>query len=148
MNYNIHIVSVSYLRVPPAGDEERIEHVHSQHTQTAQHFMTSCICAAALPIIHLLEDLEVNAEGVAVSVVAEKVIWSCLCEDPALFLRVFLEKLTVKERQEELIFLLRKLLYHVSELPPHTAHCLFNYLVSVTCLSCRHTLRTVSSTTW
>ena len=112
------------------GDEERVEHVHSQHIQTAQHYMTSCICAAALPIIHLLEDLAVNPEGVAVSVVAEKVIWSCLTEEPALFLRVFLERLTLKEKQEELVFLVRKLLYHVRDLPSHTAHCLFNYLVS------------------
>lgn len=47
------------------GDEERVEHMHSHHMQVAQHFFPSSICAAALPIIHLLEDLEVNLDGVA-----------------------------------------------------------------------------------
>ena len=64
-----------------------------------------------------------------VSAVSEKVIWTCLTEEPQLFLRMFLEKLTQKDKQEELIFLLRKMLYHLSDLPPQTAHCLFNYLV-------------------
>ena len=31
--------------------------------------------------------------------------------------------------QEELIYLLRKLMFHMRELPAQTAHCLFNYLV-------------------
>lgn len=62
--------------------------------------------------------------------VAEKVIWNCLVEDPTLFMRTFLEKLTLHQRQEELIFLLRKMLYHLKALPAQTAHCLFNYLVS------------------
>ncbi|ELU18575.1 hypothetical protein CAPTEDRAFT_203821 [Capitella teleta] len=103
--------------------------MHSHHMQVAQHFFPSSICAAALPIIHLLEDLEVNLDGVAVSEVAEKVIWNCLVEEPTLFLRTFLEKITQRDKQEELIFLLRKLLYHLRELPAQTAHCLFNYLV-------------------
>ena len=47
------------------GDEERVEHIHSHHMQLAQHFFPSSICGAALPIIHLMEDLEVNADGVA-----------------------------------------------------------------------------------
>lgn len=36
---------------------------------------------------------------IAVSDVAKKVIWSCIVEDPALFLRHFLEKLTNRDRQ-------------------------------------------------
>ena len=66
-----------------------------------------------------------------VCAVAEKVIWDCLVEEPTLFLRTFLEKLTNRNRQEELIFLLRKLLYNVRTLPAQTAHSLFNYIVSV-----------------
>ena len=46
-----------------SGEEERVEHVH--HMQLAQHFFPSCVCAAALPVISLLEDLEVNNDGVA-----------------------------------------------------------------------------------
>jgi Protein UNC80 len=33
--------------------------------QTGQAFFPSCICNAVLHIIHLLEDLEVNPDGVA-----------------------------------------------------------------------------------
>ena len=62
--------------------------------------------------------------------VAEKVIWDCLVEEPTLFLRVFLEKLTHRDKQDELIFLLRKLLYFIKSLPAQTAHSLFNYIVS------------------
>lgn len=142
-----------------ADDDRGDTHVtHPQHVQAAQSFMTSCVCEAVLSIIHLLDDLEVNPDGVAgmlkntelihqtlcffsntlqpcischiVSVVAEKVVWFCLCEDPALFFRVFLEKITQREKQEELVFVLRKLLHHFTVLPHQTAHCLFNYLVS------------------
>jgi len=65
-----------------------------------------------------------------VCAVAEKVIWDCLVEEPTLFLRLFLEKLTHRDRQDELVFLLRKLLFFVNSLPAQTAHCLFNYIVS------------------
>ena len=33
--------------------------------------------------------------------------------------------------QEELVYVLRKLLYHIADLPAQTAHTLFNYLVGV-----------------
>ncbi len=58
-----------------------------------------------------------------------KVIWSSLVEEPTMFLRTFLEKLTNRDRREELIYMLRKMLYHLPELPAQTAHTLFNYLV-------------------
>ena len=48
---------------PPQGEEERAEHSH--HLQTAQPFFPSCICAAVLPILHLLDDHDVNADGVS-----------------------------------------------------------------------------------
>ena len=44
-------------------DGERVE--ASQPMQTAQPFFTSCMCATVLPIIHLLEDLEVNTDGIS-----------------------------------------------------------------------------------
>ncbi|XP_014671826.1 PREDICTED: protein unc-80 homolog [Priapulus caudatus] len=106
------------------GDEERVHHV-----QLAPSLFPSCLCAAILPIINLLEDREVNDDGVAVSEVAFKVIWSCLVEDPALFFRHFLEKMTNRERLPELIMLLHKLMTHVQELPGHAAHTLFNYML-------------------
>ena len=48
---------------PPQGEEERAEHSH--HLQMAQPFFPSCICAAVLPILHLLDDHDVNADGVS-----------------------------------------------------------------------------------
>ena len=63
--------------------------------------------------------------------VAEKVIWKCLVEEPTLFLRTFLEELTNGDRRRELICLLRKLLYHLKNLPAQTSHCVFNYLVGI-----------------
>lgn len=39
----------------------------------------------------------------------KKIIWSCIVEDPALFLRHFLEKLTNRERQVSLSFILNVL---------------------------------------
>ncbi|XP_052063828.1 protein unc-80 homolog [Mytilus californianus] len=112
------------------GEEERTEHVH--HVQMAQSFFPSCICACVLPIIHMLDDGDVNSEGISVSEVSEKVIWNALVDDPVLFLRHFLEKLTVKDKLdkvEELLFLLRKLILHFQDLPAQMAHSLFNYLI-------------------
>ncbi|XP_061164273.1 protein unc-80 homolog isoform X1 [Saccostrea echinata] len=109
------------------GEEERPEHLH--HMQQAQTFFPSCICAAVLPVIHLLADGDVNSDGVSVNEVAEKVIWNCMVEDPVLFLRHFLEKLTHRDKLEELLFLMRKLVLHYKELPAQMAHALFNYLI-------------------
>jgi len=79
-----------------------------------------CVCVCVCVCVGVCE----------VCAVAEKVIWDCLVEEPTLFLRVFLEKLTHRDKQDELIFLLRKLLYFVNSLPAQTAHSLFNYIVS------------------
>ncbi|XP_023931089.1 protein unc-80 homolog isoform X1 [Lingula anatina] len=115
--------------VVTTGEEERVEVLHSHQVQMAQPVFPSVICTASVPIIHLLEDVEVSTEGISVCEVAEKVIWLCLVEDPALFLRHFLEKMTNKDKQEELIFVLRKLLLMLPSLPSQTGHILFNYLV-------------------
>lgn len=85
---------------------------------------------------------------------AKQILWNCLIEDPALVLRHFLEKLTVSNRQvgdyqkliweqtvvkgfstfavswqDELMYMLRKLLLNIGDLPAQTSHILFNYLV-------------------
>lgn len=60
--------------------------------------------------------------------VAYQAVWGFLVEDPALFLRYFLEKLT-RERQDEMIQLLRRLLRFIPELPPQAGYVLFNYMV-------------------
>ncbi|KAL5011899.1 hypothetical protein ScPMuIL_010450 [Solemya velum] len=119
--------SLFWGRPTMEGDEDRLEHAH--HMQLAQTFFPSCICATVLPIIHMLDDGDVSGDGIAVSEVAGKIIWNCLVEDPILFLRHFLEKLTNKDRQEEMMFLLRKLILFYKQLPAQMAHSLFNYLI-------------------
>ncbi|XP_071097692.1 protein unc-80 homolog [Haliotis cracherodii] len=119
--------SLHWGRLGYEGEEDRMEHPH--HLHIAQTFFPSCICAAVLPILHLLDDQDVNEDGISVTEVASKVIWDCIVEDPVLFLRHFLEKLTHKDRQEELMFLLRKLVLYIRQLPAQTAHSLFNYLI-------------------
>ncbi|KAK6015110.1 hypothetical protein OSTOST_19472, partial [Ostertagia ostertagi] len=69
-----------------------------------------------------------------------KVIWTCIVEDPSLFFRHFLEKLTNRERQtlsneyrttasyEYLMSLLRKLILRFNPLPSQAAYSLLNYL--------------------
>ncbi|XP_024144693.1 protein unc-80 homolog isoform X2 [Oryzias melastigma] len=133
-NYSFRRGSVWSVRsMASAEDEENTtEHTPSHHMlQPPQAVFPACICAAVLPIVHLMEDGEVREDGVAVSAVAQQILWNCLIEDPALVLRHFLEKLTVSNRQDELIYMLRKLLLNIGDLPAQTSHILFNYLVGL-----------------
>uniref|UniRef100_A0A667WHN7 Unc-80 homolog, NALCN channel complex subunit n=1 Tax=Myripristis murdjan TaxID=586833 RepID=A0A667WHN7_9TELE len=133
-NYSFRRGSVWSVRsVVSAEDEENTtEHTPTHHMlQPPQAVFPPCICAAVLPIVHLMEDGEVREDGVAVSAVAQQILWNCLIEDPALVLRHFLEKLTVSNRQDELMYMLRKLLLNIGDLPAQTSHILFNYLVGL-----------------
>ncbi|KAA8579733.1 hypothetical protein FQN60_006826 [Etheostoma spectabile] len=105
-NYSFRRGSVWSVRsLASAEDEENTtEHTPTHHMlQPPQAVFPACICAAVLPIVHLMEDGEVREDGVAVSAVAQQILWNCLIEDPALVLRHFLEKLTVSNRQVGLI---------------------------------------------
>ncbi|XP_057679496.1 protein unc-80 homolog isoform X17 [Corythoichthys intestinalis] len=133
-NYSFRRGSVWSVRsLASAEDEENTtEHTPTHHmVQPPQAVFPACICAAVLPIVHLMEDGEVREDGVAVSAVAQQILWNCLIEDPALVLRHFLEKLTVSNRQDELMYMLRKLLLNIGDLPAQTSHILFNYLVGL-----------------
>uniref|UniRef100_H3CSC7 Unc-80 homolog, NALCN channel complex subunit n=1 Tax=Tetraodon nigroviridis TaxID=99883 RepID=H3CSC7_TETNG len=133
-NYSFRRGSVWSVRsLASAEDEENTtEHTPTHHmVQPPQSVFPACICAAVLPIVHLMEDGEVREDGVAVSAVAQQILWNCLIEDPALVLRHFLEKLTVSNRQDELMYMLRKLLLNIGDLPAQTSHILFNYLVGL-----------------
>ncbi|KAI4831384.1 hypothetical protein KUCAC02_000927 [Chaenocephalus aceratus] len=133
-NYSFRRGSVWSVRsVASAEDEQNTtEHTPTHHMlQPPQAVFPACICAAVLPIVHLMEDGEVREDGVAVSAVAQQILWNCLIEDPALVLRHFLEKLTVSNRQDELMYMLRKLLLNIGDLPAQTSHILFNYLVGL-----------------
>ncbi|XP_035384136.1 protein unc-80 homolog isoform X2 [Electrophorus electricus] len=133
-NYSLRRGSVWSMRSAVSAEEEEntTEHTPTHHLlQPPQAVFPACICAAVLPIVHLMEDGDVREDGVAVSALAQQVLWNCLIEDPALVLRHFLEKLTVSNRQDELMYMLRKLLLSISDLPAQTSHILFNYLVGL-----------------
>ncbi|XP_067844006.1 protein unc-80 homolog [Heptranchias perlo] len=133
-NYSFRRGSVWSVRsaVSAEDEEDATENTPTHHVlQPPQAVFPACICAAVLPIVHLMEDGEVREDGVAVSAVAQQVLWNCLIEDPALVLRHFLEKLTISNRQDELIYMLRKLLLNIGDMPAQTSHILFNYLVGL-----------------
>jgi hypothetical protein len=57
-----------------------------------------------------------------------QVIWSCLVEDSALFLRYVLERLT-REKQELMFKILRHLIRFIPKLPQQAAFALYNYII-------------------
>uniref|UniRef100_A0ABM5ELF4 Protein unc-80 homolog isoform X6 n=1 Tax=Pogona vitticeps TaxID=103695 RepID=A0ABM5ELF4_9SAUR len=133
-NYSFRRGSVWSVRsaVSAEDEEHTTEHTPNHHVpQPPQAVFPACICAAVLPIVHLMEDGEVREDGVAVSAVAQQVLWNCLIEDPSTVLRHFLEKLTISNRQDELMYMLRKLLLNIGDFPAQTSHILFNYLVGL-----------------
>lgn len=80
-------------------DEQVADKPAAHHIQVAQAMFPSSLCSAAVTIINMLDDPQVSGSGSAVYEVAFKVIWHCLVEDTALFLRHFFEKLT-REKQK------------------------------------------------
>ncbi|XP_066154738.1 protein unc-80 homolog isoform X3 [Euwallacea fornicatus] len=117
---------------PEDGDNEENEggqirntghHLHSAHS-----LFPSCLCAAVTSIINLLDDAAVSLDGCAVYEVAYSVIWTCLVEDSALFLRYVLERLT-RDKQEEMFKNLRHLIRFIPKLPQQAAFALYNYII-------------------
>ncbi|XP_069159541.1 protein unc-80 homolog isoform X1 [Procambarus clarkii] len=126
----LHHVSPDDHEEEFAGEEVEAElgRGGSHHVSVAQQLFPSCLCSAVLTIIHLLDDPAVTLDGIAVYEAAQQVIWSCLVEDSALFLRFFLEKLT-RERQDVMVRLLRRLVRFIPQLPSQAAFALYNYMV-------------------
>ncbi|XP_072743186.1 protein unc-80 homolog isoform X2 [Anoplolepis gracilipes] len=113
------------------GDEDAGETVQrntSHHSQSALSLFPSSLCSAIVQIINLLDDPAVSDDGNAVYEVAYQVIWSCLVEDSALFLRYVLERLT-REKQELMFKILRHLIRFVPKLPQQAAFALYNYII-------------------
>ncbi|EFN65650.1 Uncharacterized protein KIAA1843 [Camponotus floridanus] len=113
------------------GDEDAGETVPrntSHHGQSALSLFPSSLCSAIVQIINLLDDPAVSDDGNAVYEVAYQVIWSCLVEDSALFLRYVLERLT-REKQELMFKILRHLIRFVPKLPQQAAFALYNYII-------------------
>nr|CAH8869810.1 unnamed protein product [Trichobilharzia regenti] len=128
--------SIPWLRnsVVAHDDEDRwLSGFHSlfpsQPLQQAQMVFPSALCSASVSLIHLLDDTAINEHGIAVNTIAEYVIFNCLLEDTTLFLRFIFERLTRIKNKDELMFILRKMIQRLPELPTQTAHALFNNLV-------------------
>ncbi|CAG5075777.1 Similar to unc80: Protein unc-80 homolog (Drosophila melanogaster) [Cotesia congregata] len=100
----------------------------THHGQSALSLFPSSLCSAIVQIINLLDDAAVSDDGNAVYEVAYQVIWSCLVEDSALFLRYVLERLT-REKQELMFKILRHLIRFVPKLPQQAAFALYNYII-------------------
>ncbi|XP_017782231.1 PREDICTED: LOW QUALITY PROTEIN: protein unc-80 homolog, partial [Nicrophorus vespilloides] len=113
----------------PADDEQPDaprntgHHLHSAHS-----LFPSCLCSAVIQIITLLDDAAVSADGCAVYEIAYQVIWCCLVEDSALFLRYILERLT-REKQDQMFKILRHLIRFIPKLPQQAAFALYNYII-------------------
>ncbi|XP_049820328.1 protein unc-80 homolog isoform X2 [Aethina tumida] len=112
-------------------DDEQVEgqprntghHLHSAHS-----LFPSCLCSAVIQIITLLDDAAVSPDGNAVYEVSYQVIWTCLVEDSALFLRYILERLT-RDKQEIMFKILRHLIRFIPKLPQQAAFALYNYII-------------------
>ncbi|VDN04676.1 unnamed protein product [Thelazia callipaeda] len=127
--------------IADSNGEECDMHVSSSRQQmpVAQPLFPSSILSVVPTIIEMLDDVKLDIFGKSVSDVAEKIIWSCIVEDPALFFRHFLEKITNRTRQaihnlsnnfqEHLISLMRKMILRFQPLPCQTAYTLMNYFV-------------------
>ncbi|XP_041968693.1 protein unc-80 homolog [Aricia agestis] len=111
------------------ADEEMAEGVRgSHHTQLAAALFPSVLCSAVNEIVALLDDAAVSRDGCSVYEVAYQVIWGCLVEDSALFLRHVLERLT-RDHQDEMFKLLRHLIRFIPRLPQQAAFALYNYII-------------------
>ncbi|VDM59235.1 unnamed protein product [Angiostrongylus costaricensis] len=111
------------------GEESEIAHHPTRHYMpVAQPLFPSSLLSVIPMIIEMLDDPQVDKYGISVSDTSRKVIWTCIVEDPSLFFRHFLEKLTNRERQEYLMSLLRKLVLRFNPLPSQAAYSLLNYL--------------------
>lgn len=60
------IPPLAHFNPPPSDEENTTEHTPTHHMlQPPQAVFPACICAAVLPIVHLMEDGEVREDGVA-----------------------------------------------------------------------------------
>ncbi|EYC17969.1 hypothetical protein Y032_0029g1983 [Ancylostoma ceylanicum] len=117
------------------GEESETTHHTARHPlPVAQPLFPSPLLAVIPMIIEMLDDPQVDKNGVSVGDVSRKIIWTCIVEDPSLFFRHFLEKLTNRERQEYLMSLLRKLILRFNPLPSQAAYSLLNYLLTMCAL--------------
>ena len=118
------------------GEDDETERPPAHHIQAAQAVFPSALCSAAVTIINLLDDPQVSPDGSAVYEEAYKVVWHCLVEDPALFLRHFLERLT-RAGQSQVFQILRRLIRFMPRLPAQAAFALYNSLIGFVMMQVR-----------
>lgn len=115
----------------PGEDHDTMEEeegARAVHLHAAHSLFPSCLCASVMQIVGSLDDCAVGGDGAAVYEVAYQVIWVCLVEDSALFLRYVLERLT-REKQDQMFKVLRHLIRFVPRLPQQAAFALYNYII-------------------
>lgn len=110
------------------GEEEGDGARAAPHLHAAHSLFPSVLCSSVMQIVACLDDAAVSSDGCAVYEVAYQVIWVCLVEDSALFLRYVLERLT-RDRQDQMFKLLRHLIRFVPRLPQQAAFALYNYII-------------------
>lgn len=98
------------------------------HLHVGHSLFPSVLCSSVMEIVACLDDAAVSADGCAVYEIAYQVIWVCLVEDSALFLRFVLERLT-RDHQDQMFKLLRHLIRFVPRLPQQAAFALYNYII-------------------
>ncbi|XP_023318464.1 protein unc-80 homolog isoform X2 [Trichogramma pretiosum] len=100
----------------------------THHVQSAQALFPSTLGSSFILIIDLLDDPSVTDDGMGVYLVAYQLIWNCLVEDSALFLRYIMERLT-RDNQDNLFKILRHLIRFIPKLPQQAAFALYNYII-------------------
>ncbi|XP_037920959.1 protein unc-80 homolog [Hermetia illucens] len=110
------------------GEEDADGTRIAPHLHAAHSLFPSVLCSSVMQIVACLDDAAVGSDGNAVYEIAYQVIWHCLVEDSALFLRYVLERLT-RDRQDQMFKLLRHLIRFVPRLPQQAAFALYNYII-------------------
>ncbi|XP_066929855.1 protein unc-80 homolog [Clytia hemisphaerica] len=127
--------SVETWMVEEIADENTPKETNAMACQIAtahQPFFPPAMNVGILRIIPLLDDASITTiNSQSVGDLAHSLVWYCLVDDPQTFFRRFFEKITNKNKQEELILLLRKLLFHIPKLPGNAAVILFNNLIGL-----------------
>ncbi|XP_037891733.1 protein unc-80 homolog isoform X5 [Glossina fuscipes] len=100
----------------------------SSHLHYAHSLFPSVLCSSVMQIVGCLDDAAIGSDGNAVYEVAYQVIWVCLVEESALFLRYVFERLT-RDRQDQMFKLLRHLIRFVPRLPQQAAFALYNSII-------------------
>jgi len=100
----------------------------SSHLHHAHSLFPSVLCSSVMQIVGCLDDAAIGSDGNALYEIAYQVIWVCLVEESALFLRYVFERLT-RDRQDQMFKLLRHLIRFVPRLPQQAAFALYNSII-------------------